>query len=256
MIRHECKLFLVALQLLTRIPIKAFDGFDPTWIDRSAKYFPLVGAFVGLVAAATLFLTAGFFPDPLPAILAMTVAVLLTGAFHEDGLADTADGLGGGATRERRLEIMKDSRIGNYGAIALILVLALKGGALIALDPMSAARALIFAHAGARLAMVVAMFTMSYAGVREASKVQPLSTPLTYPELGLAVLFGIVPGLLVLSPATLIIGGLAAALAVIVLAVIAQRRLGGYTGDVLGAFEQVFEMTFLLVAAAIISGPG
>ena len=125
--RREVALFLTAVQLLTRVPTPGIAGFQPDWVARSARYYPLVGALVGAVAALVLLGAARLWTGALPALLAVAGGVLLTGAFHEDGLADAADGLGGGATRERRLHIMKDSRIGSYGALALGVVLGLSG---------------------------------------------------------------------------------------------------------------------------------
>jgi adenosylcobinamide-GDP ribazoletransferase len=256
MIAHEWKLFLVALQFLTRIPVPSFAGFDPTWLDRSAKYFPLVGVAVGAIAAVVVLGTTVIFPQPLPMVFGVAIVIALTGAFHEDGLADTADGLGGGLTRGRRLEIMKDSRIGTYGAVALITMFAFKASALLAMGPIAMAVVMIPTHACARLATVIAIRVMTYAGDAEASKVKPLATGLDDRELTLAILFGIVPGLILLSPVTFVAGLILGTFAAAAVAFQSQRLIGGYTGDVLGAIEQVFETGFLVAAAAVIAGPG
>ncbi len=256
MIARELQLILVAVQFLTRIPVPSFDRFEPSWLDRAAKYFPLVGALVGLIAGLALLAASAILPQPVPIVVALAAGIAITGAFHEDGLADTADGLGGGLTRERRLEIMKDSRIGTYGAVALMIALALKASALIAVDPYSAAMILIAAHAGGRLATVLAIWALPYAGDAEAAKVKPLATGLTRPELATAAVLGLIPGLIVLSPATLLSSWAVALLAAAVLAAVSKRLIGGYTGDVLGAMEQVFETAFMVAAVAIISGPG
>lgn len=256
MIAEEWRLFLVALQFLTRIPVPSFEGFDASWLDRSAKYFPLVGGLVGTLAAVVILGATAVFPQPLPMVFGLAVAIAITGAFHEDGLADTADGLGGGLTRERRLEIMKDSRIGTYGAVALITMFAIKASALLAMGPIMMALSLIPAHASARLATVIAIRVMAYAGDSDAAKVKPLATGLTNTELSVAIALGLIPGILILTSATfaagLILGSCAAAL----VARQSQRLIGGYTGDVLGAIEQVFETGFLVAAAAVIAGPG
>jgi adenosylcobinamide-GDP ribazoletransferase len=256
MISKEWRLFLVALQFLTRIPVKSFDGFDPSWLDRSVKYFPLVGAVVGAIAALVALATTAVLPQPLPIVLALAAGVAVTGAFHEDGLADTADGLGGGLTPESRLEIMKDSRIGTYGAVALISMFAIKATALISIGPIAVAFALVAAHAAARLATVVVIRVMPYAGDRDAAKVKPLATSVTTAELAVAMALGLAPGLLLLSPVTLGISIATASLASALLAYQSLRLIGGYTGDVLGAIEQVFETAFLVAAAAVIAGPG
>lgn len=256
MIMQEFKYFLVAVQFLTRIAIKPFDNFETVWLDRSAKYFPLVGALVGAIGGTVIIATTLFLPQPLPTLLGLAAAIAVTGAFHEDGLADTADGLGGGQTREQRLEIMKDSRIGTYGTIALITMLAIKAAAMMQIGPIAMVFAFIAAHAAARLASVVAMRCMDYAGDRDAAKAKPLATAISGRELCIAIFFGVLPGVLLLSPVTLTISLAVATVAAAILARKAQRLIGGYTGDVLGAIEQVFETAFLLAAAAVIAGPG
>jgi adenosylcobinamide-GDP ribazoletransferase len=256
MIASELRLFLVALQFLTRIPVRSFDGFQPEWLDRSAKYFPLVGAVVGASAAAVIIATTAIFPQPLPMVFGLATAIAVTGAFHEDGLADTADGLGGGLTPDSRLDIMKDSRIGTYGAVALITMFAMKASAMIALGPIVMALALIPAHATARLATVFAIRLMTYAGDAGAAKVKPLATGLNNRELVVAVALGLVPGLLLLNPVTFAAGLIAGSLAAALVAYQARRLIGGYTGDILGAIEQVFEAAFLVAAAAVVAGPG
>lgn len=255
-IAREWQLFRVALQFLTRIPVKSFDRFETDWLDRSAKYFPLVGALVGGIGAAVMVAALAVMPQPLPVMLGVAAAIAVTGAFHEDGLADTADGLGGGTTRERRLEIMKDSRIGTYGALALIVMLTLKTTALIALGPIDVALAFVSAHAAARLVTVVALRVLPYAGDSDAAKVKPLATAVTGSELVVAVAFGLAPGLLLLSASTLVVSAAVGLLAAVALGWQAKRLIGGYTGDVLGAIEQVFETAFLIAAAAVIAGPG
>ena len=119
---HELRLFFIALQFFTRLPVPRWVGYEPEWLHQSARHFPLVGALVGVVGAAVLWAALWLFPMPVAVVLSMVATVLLTGAFHEDGLADTCDALGGAVSRERALEIMKDTRIGSYGAIGLLLV--------------------------------------------------------------------------------------------------------------------------------------
>src|SRR4051812_10900551 len=128
---REVGRLLAAIQFMTRLPLPAI-AFEPDWLARSAKYFPLVGILVGLISGAVLLVAAHLWPQPIPAILAVAAALVLTGALHEDGLVDTADSLGA-TTRERRLAIMKDSSIGAYGALALVVCLGLRVAALSAL---------------------------------------------------------------------------------------------------------------------------
>jgi adenosylcobinamide-GDP ribazoletransferase len=255
MIAREARLFLIALQFLTRIPLKRIDPLPDDWLPRSAKYMPLVGGLIGVVTGAIIVLSTLVFPAPVPVVIGVIFAILLTGALHEDGLADTVDAFGGGASRERCLEIMKDSRIGTYGTLAMFATLALKGTSLAQIDPVSAARVLIAGYAGARLAAVLALAGLPYAG-GENVKVSRTTSDMTAAEIALAVATGLILGFLVLSPAVFLLSTIFAAAAAITLALIARRKIGGYTGDVLGAIEQVYETAFLVFAAAIIAGPG
>jgi adenosylcobinamide-GDP ribazoletransferase len=255
MIANEARLFLIALQFLTRLRVRPSGELPADWLARSAKYMPLVGALIGAVAGVAILLSAMIFPEPVPLVIGLATAIALTGALHEDGLADTADAFGGGTTRERCLEIMKDSRIGTFGTLALIAALALKGAALLSLDPMSVARVLVAGHASARLAAVLTLWALPYAGIGDA-KVSRTPSAMTLPEVSTAVALGLMPGLLVLTPVTLLISMMFACAAAALMALLARRKIGGYTGDVLGAVEQVYEVTFFAFAAAVIAGPG
>jgi adenosylcobinamide-GDP ribazoletransferase len=248
-LRVEWTYFLVALQFLTRIPVPSFDRFETHWLDRAAKYFPLVGGLVGLISGLTWLGASHLWQPLLASLIAVAVGVLVTGAFHEDGLADTADGLGGGLTVARRLEIMRDSRIGTYGGVTLMLALAMKVAALSALDVATGVTALIAAHAAARLATVVAITRMAYAGDADGAKVKPLATGLTERELLVAALLGLAPTLL-LDPTCFVLALIGGAIPALAIARQSQRLIGGYTGDVLGAIEQVFEIGFLMAVAA------
>jgi adenosylcobinamide-GDP ribazoletransferase len=249
--RRQVQLFLCALQFLTRIPVPRLSGFEDSWITRSAKYFPLVGQIVGALSAGVLLLAGEVWQGYVPLLLAITAGILITGAFHEDGLADTVDGLGGGRDAAHRLAIMKDSRIGAFGALALLLLLALKFAALAPFNIGMAALLLLASHGAARAAAVVAMCAMPYAGDPAVSKSKPVPDGVTAPEMFLAALFGLWPLLLLPLPLALagMIGGLLLAM---IIALAARRLVGGYTGDILGAIEQMFELGFLLGAAAIL----
>jgi adenosylcobinamide-GDP ribazoletransferase len=248
---RQLQLFLCAVQFLTRVPTPALPGFQLDWISRSARYFPLIGLMVGGVCAAVFWGASQLWTGALPALLAVAVGVLLTGAFHEDGLADTADGLGGGSTPERRLEIMKDSRIGTYGALGLGLVLATKIAALATLPAGLGAWTLVAAHAGGRGAAVLTMRALAYVRDVDGGKWKPAPLDLGFWEMLTALTFAALP--LALSPSGVVFQALAGgALLALILALAARRLLGGYTGDVLGAIEQVFELGFTLgVAAAL-----
>ena len=246
---HQFQLFLCAVQFLTRIPTPALRNFQPDWISRSARYFPLVGLLVGGACAAVFWATSLIWTGWLPALLALATGVLVTGAFHEDGLADTADGLGGGTTVARRLTIMKDSRIGTYGALALGLTLAIKAAALATLPAGLGAWTLVAAHGAGRGASVLAMRALPYVGDAKVGKWKPSPADLTFAEVLIAVAVAGLP--LALSPDGVVgLAVLIGAILALAMALIARRLLGGYTGDVLGAIEQVFELGFILGVAA------
>lgn len=247
---HQARLLLCAVQFLTRIPTPALSRFESDWITRAARYFPLVGQVVGAISAGMFFLGFQIWGACVAAVLAIGAGLLLTGAFHEDGLADTADGLGGGQTAQRRLEIMKDSRVGTYGVCALIVALGLKVAVLATLSARTGALALLAAHGAGRAAAVVAMRVTPYAPSGEAGKWKPTPIGVRTGEVIVALIIATWPLLLLPAPAAglgLALGGVAAA----VLARTAIRLIGGHTGDVLGAVEQVFEVAFLLGVAAL-----
>jgi adenosylcobinamide-GDP ribazoletransferase len=246
--------FWNALRFLTVVPAPGVDHVEDDWLMRSAKYFPLVGIIVGSFSAIVLLIAGEIWTGILPPLLAVTTGTVLTGALHEDGLADTADGFAGGRSRETRLAIMKDSRIGTYGALALGLTVAMRVAALAALPTWTGAAALIGAHAGGRLVTAVAMTRLPYAGDPAASHLTYIDAEQQSPEITLAAIF-MLAALLPLSR----YGVLAAFIGMlfgIVLAVWlidrAVKLIDGYTGDVLGATEQLFEVGLLLGVAAML----
>lgn len=233
---------LTAVQFLTRLPVPGWVGHGPGQLDRAMRYLPLVGAGVGLVGAAVLTLAGAGLPRPTPALLSVAATLLLTGALHEDGLADTLDGLFGGATRENALRIMRDSRLGTYGAAGLVVVLGLKVAALSALP--AAGPALVAGHAGSRFFVVCVLARLPYA--RAEGKAAPMAGGAGAVELAVAACCGLLPLALLggrAVPALLLAAGLAWGMARWF-----RRRLGGYTGDGLGAVQQVTELAILLVA--------
>jgi adenosylcobinamide-GDP ribazoletransferase len=244
---QELRLFAVALQFLTRVPVR-LTHWDARWLTDCVRYFPLVGACVGAASGAVLWGAAQLWSPGIAALLALGAGALITGAFHEDGLADSFDALGGAVSRERALEIMKDSRIGSYGALALLLVTGLRWAALTALaahNPAWAAFALVAVHALARCASVAVMVALPYAGDAEHAKAKPLAQQV--PKQQLLCAFAWCLPLLAFSPWPLL--PVAAAVALL-MALWLRRRLGGYTGDTLGATEQLAEAALLLALAA------
>jgi adenosylcobinamide-GDP ribazoletransferase len=246
---------LNAIRFLTVLPVPASsDAPEADWLARAMKYFPLVGAGIGLASAAVLLIANELWPPAIAALLALTASIILTSALHEDGLADTADSFGGGWTVEKRLAIMKDSRIGTYGALALGLGTALRIVALAALPTWTGLAALLAVHATARAMPAFVMKHLAYSGETAAMKVFYDDVPVRSGELSFALLVvtaAAIP-LAVISIASVIAGLLVGAALAALLALWSRRLIGGYTGDVLGAVEQVFEIGFLLGVAAMV----
>ncbi|WP_421703614.1 adenosylcobinamide-GDP ribazoletransferase [Aliiroseovarius sp.] len=242
-----------ALGLLTRLPITVDFARAQARGAQAAWAWPLAGALVGLIAGMVGLATWSLgVPPGFAAGLALVTQAMLTGAMHEDGLADTADGLWGGYTRERRLEIMKDSAIGAYGTIALVLSLLLRFAALSALFATGqAVLALIAAGALSRAAMGVLMSSLPNArgeGLSDSVGRPPRTTAAL--GLGLALTLSV----LLSGPAAWLASTLAASLAAFALASIAKAKIGGQTGDILGATQQVTEIAALAAFATLATG--
>lgn len=243
----EWAVFLLAVQFLTRLPLPRDIGYTPARLAAAVRWHPAVGALVGGFAAGVYWLAAQIW-DPLLAALVSTAAGLLaTGCFHEDGFADACDGLGGGPTRERALEIMRDSRLGAYGAAGLGLMLA---GKVLALGGMPGAVAplvLIAGHAASRASSVVVIASSSY--LRDHGAGKPVSAGIGPRGLALALATGAaaLAGTAAVLPPSAVAAGVAGLIAGhVAMRRSFERRLGGYTGDCLGAVQQTSEVGFYL----------
>jgi adenosylcobinamide-GDP ribazoletransferase len=239
-----------AIQFLTRLPVPALRDFRPDAISRAAMWFPLVGHLIGAISAGLFLLASQIWSGAVPALLAIGAGVAVTGALHEDGLADTADGLGGGRTREQRLAILKDSRIGTYGMLALLLGIGLRVAALAAMPVMLAALTLVVAHGAGRAVAVLAMATTRYAGTVDAAKIAPSNVRSS--EAAFALTWGLLPLLVLPWPAA----PFALLLMIVACGLLlwrAQHLLGGTTGDILGAVEQLAEIAVLLAGASLVA---
>jgi len=251
----QARLFLCALQFMTRLPTPRLAGFQPDWIARSAPYYPVVGWVVGVLSATALLAASHFWPGLPAAIIAIVTGLLVTGGFHEDGLADTADGLGGGQTPARRLEIMKDSRIGAYGVLALWSVLTLKVVLLATLPPLQGALALVLIHGAGRAAAASVMASLAYARDPDQAKLGPSPMTVRPQEAAIALVLGVAPMAFWSSPLQAAAGLGLAAIGAAGLALVSRRLIGGFTGDVLGGVEQLAELGLLLgLTAKAISG--
>jgi adenosylcobinamide-GDP ribazoletransferase len=245
MIRREFEYFFGAVRFFTRLPVPAWVGHSAEALDRSARYFPAVGLLVGGIGALVYLAALRLWPQPVAVLLSMAATIYATGAFHEDGLADTVDGLGGGWDKLRILEIMKDSRVGSYGVVAMVLALLGKFALLSALDAALVPLALIAGHALSRFCSTVLLATMDYVREDLLAKAKPLATRLTSGEMLVALGFVLV-SLAFLPIPRAATGVVLAILATLWLAARFRRWLGGYTGDCLGATQQVSELAFYL----------
>ncbi len=251
LLADQLRLALTAIQYFTRLPVPRWIGYSERQLNDAARYFPLVGILVGLITGGVYLLAISVFPQPLAVLLAMISGVLLTGGFHEDGLADACDGFGGGWDKPQILAIMKDSRIGSYGVLGLVLALALKFAALAAVPAALFLVIAVAAHAFSRFMAVSVMATQRYVREDDSARAKPVAQSISSAGLACAALFALAP------LAWLGSAGLAGAAGALALRLAAgqyfYRRIGGYTGDCLCAVQQITEIGFYLALLAWIS---
>ena len=259
---HQLRLLCVAIQFLTRLPVPRLREFDPSWLSQSTRYFPLVGVLVGVANILIWWIASRRLPASVSIGLMMGVSVLLTGAFHEDGFADACDGLGGGSSKDHILAIMKDSRIGAFGAIGLFFILGLKWTTLLALPGAMLAQFVVASHMLSRWCAIGLIVFLPYVRADTDAKARDFAGRLS---VGGWLLSGVI-GLLGLAPLAWLgermgapldwtaIGAGAAGAAVIAPlgGLYVRRRIGGYTGDCLGAVQQLAELGFLLGGLAAV----
>ena len=244
-LRNELEYFFGAIRFFTRLPVPRWVGHSSEALERSSRYFPLVGLIVGAIAALTFALTLLVWPKTLAVLAAMTITLYITGAFHEDGWSDMVDGFGGGWEKAQILKIMKDSRIGSFGAVALVMMLLTKFCALVEIDAALIAFALIAGHTLSRLYATLVMSRLDY--VRDEGKSKPLATSISHGSLAFAAftaLLSLLPLLFVLPVRQTFAGIVLAGLATLWLARMFKKQIGGYTGDCLGATQQFSEVAF------------
>ncbi|GLQ06161.1 adenosylcobinamide-GDP ribazoletransferase [Sneathiella chinensis] len=244
--------FLVATVFLTRLPIRLRFHFSMPALMTACRAFPLVGVIVGGLSGGVFWLATLIGLPALPAaFLALAAQALVTGALHEDAIGDVADGFGGGGTRDKKMEIMRDSRVGTYAVVTLILLIGLKAAAISSLgDPLQVLVILMIAAAVSRGMIVWALRFLPAArtdGLGASAGKPSLVTCLW--SLGLCVLLTLLCVGVVQGAVLLLAGTLGAAL----MAEIARRQIGGQTGDVLGSIQQISETVILLAALSLIS---
>lgn len=243
--RKQIEIFFTALMFYTRIPCPKWVTHDPEYLNKATRYFPLMGWIVAAVCALVYMATEFFLGSSIAVLLSMIAGILTTGAFHEDGFADVCDAFGGGWTKEKILDIMKDSRIGAYGTIGIMLLLLLKFTTLSAMPFTQMWMILLAAHSFSRLCAVLLVATSQYVRENDDAKAKPLAKSITAKEIIPAVLFGLLP-LLFFQRFEIIYALILPLLGTFFLRRYFHKWIGGYTGDCLGATQQVAEVLFYL----------
>ena len=261
--KKEWKIFLTGLMFLTRLPVPKNIDHSEEYLQRSPKYFPLIGGIVAFISFAAFFIFHKYVAADVGLLALIISSILATGAFHEDGFADTCDAFGGGWTKEKILAIMKDSRLGTYGEAGLVLTLAAKF--LLLKELINAfsfsstnewqlyfnfCMMLIAAHAVSRLMSVLVIQSYQYVTADDGSKSKPLaSKKLSVGELNVAILSAMLP--FIFLPHHFLISLVFIVPSTFLLANYFKKWIGGYTGDCLGAIQQVTEIIFYLSALLI-----
>lgn len=246
--KQQLNLFFHALLFYSRIPAGKIDYSEEN-LTKAFRYFPLVGIIVGAFGGGIFLLSQWIFPIPVALIIAILIMVLATGALHEDGLSDFFDGFGGGRDKERILAIMKESTIGAYGVIALILLFLLKFVLLLSIDTSHIVMALIAAHASSRMMPIFLVNSSHYARTGNG-KAMHTRRKTDRSTLLIALAFSVAP--LIFMPWQIIaIVVPLYAIIMVLLKKYTERKIGGFTGDVLGALQQFTELAFYLVCVAI-----
>lgn len=248
--KQQLNLFFHALQFYSRIPAGKIDYSEEN-LAQSIRYFPLVGSVVGIVGASVFMLCMLVFSQGVSVTAALISMIAVTGALHEDGVSDFFDGFGGAYTRERILEIMKDSHVGAYGVISLVLLLLAKFSLLTSITPEKVPLVLIAAHASSRFVAVALMRSSSYVRT-ENSKSAHSRLSLSRTTVVTAFVFGVLP-LVFIPPLVSAVAAIVYAIILFALKHYVEKKIGGFTGDVLGTLQQFCEIAFYLVYTALIS---
>lgn len=245
MLKSEIRVFFTALMFFTRIPCPQWVDHSEEYLSKSSRYFPLIGIIVGAIGGLMYYGSSFIFPHPLALLLSMIATIFITGAFHEDGLADVCDGFGGGWTKESILRIMKDSRLGTFGVVGLCSVLAVKFTCLYFLEAKLIPLVLISGHALSRFVASTLLYTLDYVRDEEGSKAKPAAKRMSAFSLSAGMFFGIAP-LSVFSNYYVFILIALVFIPRVYLGYYFYKWIGGQTGDCAGAAQQICEVIFYL----------
>ena len=245
----ELELYFNAQVFYTRVPGPTWVRYDDQRLSLSSRYLPLIGLLVGVLAFVIYSLSSLIFTKEISILLCMITTIMITGAFHEDGLADSYDGLYGGFSKDRILEIMKDSRIGTYGSVALFMGLIIKFQALVCIGNIFVA--LLIGHSLSRFAALCYIPLIPYARQENDSKAKPAINSVGIKSITLAAIPGLLPLLLIsFSQAISVLSTIL--IIWILMKRIFMHRVGGITGDLLGASQQIFEIGIYLVLGSTV----
>lgn len=257
--KKQVHIFLTALMFYTRIPCPKWVDHNPDYLDKATRYLPIIGWIVGAISFLTYYASIQLFSPITALILSFGASVLTTGGFHEDGFCDVCDGFGGGWTQDKILTIMKDSRVGTYGVLGIILLLGAKISSLYTItrlqfEPVILGLIFISAHSLSRLTAGVTIKTHEYVREDAQSKVKPIAKSMSNATFVPMVIFGLLPLLIlcfILDLPELLLILVALYFTKFFLARYFKKWIGGYTGDCLGAIQQVSELVFYLSIIAI-----
>jgi adenosylcobinamide-GDP ribazoletransferase len=256
----QVHIFFAALMFLTRLPIPKWVQHKNEYVQKATTYFTMVGCIIGCITAMVYFLSSKILSPTIAIVLSMVSSILLTGAFHEDGFADVCDAFGGGYTKEKILEIMKDSRLGTYGTVGLILILLLKFFLLLELSTIALSTNIVFiqlpfiysfplliiaAHSVSRFMPLVMIQSYDYIYQQDLSKSKPMaSQKLSFSQMLFVFIISLVP--FIFLPIQFLGAYIFMFVATFYLGNYFKKWIGGYTGDCLGTVQQVSELIFLL----------
>ena len=245
--KKQIHYFLTAVLFFTRIPCPKWVNHSSEALNKSNRYFSLIGILVGSIAAFIFFSFSYILPQDIAIIFSMLMSIWITGAFHEDGFADVCDGFGGGWKKEKILSIMKDSRLGTFGVTGLIFILSLKFLTLYHLNRLSINLifVIISGHAISRFIATILLYTHVYVRDNNSSKIKPSSKQMNLKSLFISVFFGILP-LFLFQKWFVFLTIIPLLVVYLYMAYFFKKWIGGQTGDCAGALQQVSEVVFYI----------
>ncbi len=243
--KKELHIFLTALTFFTRIPAPKWAIHDPSFLKKSTRYFSLIGIIVGSIGALIFLGTNLLLPKEISILISMVATIYTTGAFHEDGFADVCDGFGGGWTKEKILFIMKDSRLGTYGTIGLLMLLALKFSTLLHIKTSLLPLIILTGHSTSRFIATTLIYTHPYVRDTNDSKAKPAAKQMSFISLAINAIIAVIPLFFLQNPFIFIVL-VPMYISKMFLASKFKKWIGGQTGDCAGAVQQLSEVVFYI----------